>query len=72
MARLTSFVISNNIYDVPKECVDVRSNGYKNVGYTLNVVDLCGPEPRSLGRWRVDAVTREVFRQSGDGRFVRP
>ena len=71
VSRLKSFVISNKSYDIPTDCLDVRSVGYKNVGYTLNVVDLCGPDPRSLGRWRVDAVTREVFRESG-GRFVRP
>ena len=71
VSRVKSFVISNKSYDIPADCVDVRSVGYKNVGYTLNVVDLCGPDPRTIGRWRVDAVTREVFRESG-GRFVRP
>ncbi|MEO6260123.1 MAG: hypothetical protein ABIP63_07210 [Thermoanaerobaculia bacterium] len=72
VSRVKSFVISSKSYDIPADCVEVRSLGYKNVGYTLNVVDLCGPDPRSLGHWRVDAVTREVFRQSGDGRFLRP
>ena len=72
MTRVKSFVLSNKSYDVPTDCVDVRSQGYRNVGYTINVLDLCGPQPRSLGHWRVDAVTREVFRQNGSGRFVRP
>ena len=71
VSRVKSFVISNKSYDIPTDCLDVRSLGYKNVGYTLNVLDLCGPNPRTLGHWRVDAVTREVFRESG-GRFVRP
>ena len=72
IARLKSFVISKGSYDVPGDCIDVRSLGYKNVGYTLNVVDLCGPDPRSLGYWRVDALTREVFREGSDGHYRRP
>ena len=72
VTRVKSFVLSNKSYDVPTDCVDVRSDGYKNVGYTINVLDLCGPQPRSLGHWRVDALTREVFRQNGNGKFVRP
>ena len=72
MERVKSLVISSKFYDIPADCIDVRSQGYRNVGYTLNVVDLCGPDPRSIGHWRVDAVTGEVFRQNGEGRFVRP
>ena len=65
---------SNNPYDVASNCLQVRSAGYRNVGYTFSVWDACvsGGGSRMLGRWRVDAKTREVFRQGDDGRYLRP
>ncbi|HYO77482.1 MAG TPA: hypothetical protein VE010_13555, partial [Thermoanaerobaculia bacterium] len=74
-ATLRGFIASSNYYDgVSGDCVQVRSHGYRNVGYTFSVWDGCmaGGGSRMLGRWRVDSKTREVFRQREDGRFLRP
>ncbi|HEX9983133.1 MAG TPA: hypothetical protein VGF69_07710 [Thermoanaerobaculia bacterium] len=70
MSTLRSYVTSSNYYRIDSDCIAVNNLGYRNVGYTLEVRDRC--EDRGLGRWRVDSKTREVFRQQGDGRFVRP
>jgi hypothetical protein len=56
--------------DVDRTCLGITSHGYVNVGYTLEVVDRCAGT--SLGNWRVDSKTREVFKQNADGRYVRP
>lgn len=73
-AVLRQYVASSNYYRVPGDCLRVDNDGYRNVGYTLDVWDRCnaGGNSRMLGRWRVDAKTGEVFRQRGDGRFTRP
>lgn len=74
-ATLRSYITSNSYYEgVTGDCVQVRSQGYQNVGYTYSVWDACvsGGGSRMLGRWRVDSKTREVFRQREDGRFLRP
>jgi len=61
-----------NYYNgVAGDCQDVRSEGYVNVGYTMAVVDRCSGGSE-LGRWRVDARNGDVFRQQGDGRYVKP
>lgn len=65
----------SNPYDgVSLSCMQIRSLGYRNVGYTFAVWDSCieGGGSRMLGRWRVDSKTREVFRQRDDGRYLRP
>ena len=41
-----------------------------NVSSRLAAIDY--GSTRMLGRWRVDAKTREVFRQADDGRYLRP
>lgn len=71
---LRGHLASNNPYDVASNCLQIRSGGYRNVGYTFSVWDGCvsGGGSRMLGRWRVDAKTREVFRQRDDGRYLRP
>jgi hypothetical protein len=74
-ATVRGFITSRNYYsDVAAGCVQVRNQGYRNVGYTFTVWDACvnGGGSRMLGRWRVDAKTREVFRQQDDGRYQRP
>jgi type IV secretory pathway VirB10-like protein len=61
-----------NPYDgVSLGCLQIRSVGYRNAGYTFSVWDACveGGGSRMLGRWRVDAKTREVFRQNEAGRY---
>jgi hypothetical protein len=73
-AALRGHLASSNPYDVSASCLQLRSVGYQNVGYTYSVWDSCveGGGTRMLGRWRVDAKTREVFRQRDDGRYLRP
>lgn len=73
-AALRNHLGAANPYDVSTSCLQLRSAGYRNVGYTYSVWDSCveGGGSRMLGRWRVDAKTREVFRQGDDGRYLRP
>jgi hypothetical protein len=68
---LRHHLASANPYDVSPNCLQIRSAGYRNAGYTFSVWDACveGGGTRMLGRWRVDAKTREVFRQNDDGRY---
>ena len=63
ISRLRGYLASYDPYDVPRDCLSVRSDGYRVGGYALEVVDHCAVQPRTLGRWRVDAVTRAVSRQ---------
>jgi hypothetical protein len=70
MSSVRAFVTSRDYYGVGADCIAVGSLGYQNVGYTLEVRDSC--KSRTLGRWRVDAKTREIFRQREDGRYLRP
>ena len=74
-ATLRNYVRSTRYYDVAGECIRVENNGYRNAGYAMEVWHSCpgsGGGSRLLGRWRVDAKTREVFRQRDDGRYLRP
>lgn len=71
-AALREYVMSTNYYRLAANCVRVDNRGYQNVGYTLEMRDGCGGGSRMLGRWRVDAKTREIFRQREDGRYLRP
>ena len=68
---LRRHLASSNPYDRSPNCMQIRSAGYRNVGYTFSVWDACvdGGGTRMLGRWRVDAKTRDVFRQGDDGRY---
>ncbi len=70
ISTLRGFVTSRDYYGVGADCIGVSSLGYQNAGYTLEVRDSCGS--RTLGRWRVDSKTRELFRQLEDGRYLRP
>ncbi len=54
----------------PQNCVRFRALGYFNDGYTIDVRDNCANQP--LGRWRVDARTREVLRLDSDGTYRKP
>jgi hypothetical protein len=70
MSTLRGFITSRQDYGVSADCLVISSQGYRNVGYTLQAYDRCGES--SLGQWRVDSKTREVFRRRGDGRYLRP
>lgn len=71
--RLTEFLRSTNFYKKPADCIALRSNGYRNVGYDLQAFSTCeGGSPELLDRWRVDAKTEEVFRRRSNGRYLAP
>lgn len=73
IAHVASFIRSRDYYHTPADCIDVNSRGFRNRGYTLEVFDSCADGgARSLGQWRIDTKTREIFRQRDDGRFLRP
>ena len=63
ISRLRTYLASYDPYDVPRDCLSVLGNGYRAGGYALEVVNHCAVQPRKLGSWRVDAVTRAVSRQ---------
>ncbi|HEX2831506.1 MAG TPA: zinc ribbon domain-containing protein [Thermoanaerobaculia bacterium] len=73
-AELRGYVTSRNYYGVASECVRLNARGYQNEGYAFDIWHTCagGGSSRLLGRWRVDAKTREVFRRNDDGRYLRP
>lgn len=74
-ATLRDYVTSRDSYDdVEDDCIRVESRGFRNRGFDYEVWHSCerGGGSRLLGRWRVDALTREVFRQRDDGRYLRP
>ena len=73
-ATLRDYVTSRDYYDVEDDCLRIESRGFRNRGFAYEVWHSCerGGRSRLLGRWRVDALTREVFRQRGDGRYLRP
>ena len=74
-ATLRDYVTSRNYYSgVDDDCIRVESRGFRNRGFAYEVWSSCerGGASRLLGRWRVDALTREVFRQHDDGRYLRP
>ena len=69
---LLNFVTSRDYYQAGSaDCIGTVGQGYKNRGYAIDVVDRCGDRGR-LGRWRVDSVTRELFVEKSDGRYLRP
>ena len=68
---LRGYIVSRDYYQLGADCTGIASQGYSNRGYTIDVVDRCGSRGR-LGRWRVDTVTREIFVQKADGRYLRP
>jgi hypothetical protein len=67
---LRGFITSRDYYGIGTACTGISNVRYHNVGYTLEVHDTCGG--RLLGLWRVDAKTREIFRQRPDGRYLPP
>jgi len=67
---LRSFISSRADYGVSSECLSITNLGYRNAGYNLQASDRC--TGRSIGRWRVDSKTSDVFRQRSDGRYLRP
>ena len=60
--------------NVNSNCLEVRSHGYKNGGYTMSAWNACDSSggSRLLHRWRVDAKTKEIFRQRDNGKYLAP
>jgi hypothetical protein len=73
-AELRGYVTSRNFYGVASSCVRLNGRGLRNEGYGFEIWHACagGGASRLLGRWRVDAKTRELFRQREDGRYLSP
>ena len=69
-AILARYLDARDPYHTPGNCLDVRGTGYGNRGFAFDVLDRC--QSRRLGSWRVDSVTRELFEQKPDGRYLRP
>jgi len=69
-AILARYVDARDPYHTPGDCLVVRGTGEVNRGYGFDVFDRC--RSQRLGAWRVDAVTRELFEQKPDGRYLRP
>jgi hypothetical protein len=71
---LLDWLASTRYYSVSTECLGVRSRGYSNRGYVIEAYakGCSNRDDGTLDRWRVDALTHEVFRQNEDGRYVRP
>ena len=67
---MRGYVAARDQYGISSECVEVTPVEFRNRGYTVSVGDRC--DGKSLGRWRIDSQTREIFRQQSDGRFLRP
>jgi hypothetical protein len=60
LARLRTYIRSYNPYDVPRNCLEIRSG---DDDYTFEVVNRCSAAREVLGKWRVDKLTRAVLRQ---------
>jgi hypothetical protein len=69
-AILARFLDARDPYHTPGNCLVVRGTGYSNRGFAFDVLDHC--QSQHLGNWRVDSVTRELFEQKADGRYLRP
>lgn len=54
-------VVDANYDNVESDCLKIESLGYTDGGYNFLVTDSCANN--TLGRWRVDAKTREVSQQ---------
>lgn len=73
VATLLEWVTTNDHYNVPDACIEVRSQGYSNRGYTIELfASNCNGRNGFLGRWRVDTLTHEVYEQKPDGRYLSP
>jgi len=73
---LRNWIVSRKFYPADSACIQVRSLGFKNAGYTAEAVSGgCNPATPSgsvVGKWRIDAATGEVFVQNARGRYVSP
>lgn len=76
MQILRSWITTRNVYPADSACFQVRSLGLKNAGYTAEAIaGDCNAERAAgsvIGKWRVDAITGDVYVQNARGRYVSP
>lgn len=74
-ALLLKWLDQHNHYALAPNCIQTKSLGLKNAGYTIEILSLNCPGRTAgtiLGRWRVDAYTSELFVQNADGKYHAP
>lgn len=71
---LLNRLVETNFYAAPGSCLQIKNQGLKNAGYTLEVLGRgCpGRADGALGVWRADAYSGELFVQQADGKFRAP
>lgn len=68
----------NSWYPVSLDCIEQKGVIYSNKGFTIPLTasteKACSPYTSGvmLDRWRVDAITREIYLQNEKGKFVVP
>jgi len=53
-----TMLLRRHFTNIKSECVAILSDGYRDGGYMMNVVNAC--DHTRLGRWRVDGKTKAV------------
>jgi hypothetical protein len=71
VSTLLAWVRTNDHYQAADDCIRPRSLGFRNRGYTIELISACDSD-RLLGRWRVDTLTGRVYEQKADGRYLSP
>jgi hypothetical protein len=71
VSTLVDWVRTNDHYQAADDCIRPRSLGFRNRGYTIELLSACDSD-RLLGRWRVDTLTGRVYEQKADGRYLSP
>jgi hypothetical protein len=73
-SALLNRLVETNYYAAPASCLQIKSQGLKNAGYTLEILGKGCPGRADglLGRWRVDAKSGELFVQHEDGKYRAP
>ncbi len=72
---LLGWLKKNSYYPVPFSCIEHKDLNYANRGYTITLgAKGCPPYTPGvfIGRWRVDAVTRDIYVQNEKGKYVVP
>lgn len=76
--QLMAWLKSHPSYYSQVDCLKPKSLGYRNAGYTIELVaESCPGNQKTrlkgvVGRWRVDAKTAEIYVQNEAGKYVSP
>ena len=65
---LTTGITKNGYQGIAANCLNPKSLGYKNEGYTVEVYNSCSNNAL-IGRWRVGAKDGNLYLQSDDGKY---